>query len=94
MYSPSTLAPCCQDVNSPQIDLCACMCSAASAVSNSVTPWTVARQVSRSMGFSRQEDWSGLPFPPPGESSNTGIDPHLLHWQAESLPLSYQGTPN
>ena len=34
-----------------------------------VTPWTVARQAPLSMGFSRQEYWSGLPFPPPGESS-------------------------
>ena len=30
------------------------------------TPWTIARQVPLSMGFSRQEHWSGLPFPPPG----------------------------
>ena len=34
-----------------------------------VTPWTVAHQVPLSMGFSKQEYWSGLPFPPPGESS-------------------------
>ena len=33
------------------------------------TPWTVAYQVSPSMGFSRQEYWSGLPFPSPGDSS-------------------------
>ena len=31
-----------------------------------VTPWTIARQVPLSRGFSRQEHWSGLPFPPPG----------------------------
>ena len=34
-----------------------------------VTPWTVAHQAPPSVGFSRQEYWSGLPFPPPGESS-------------------------
>ena len=36
-------------------------------MSNSVTPWTVALQAPLSMGFSRQEYWSGLPFPPPGD---------------------------
>ena len=40
-----------------------------SVVSDSATPWTVAYQASPSMGFSRQEYWSGLPFPSPGESS-------------------------
>ena len=34
------------------------------------TPWTVARQASLSMGFSRQEYWSGLPFPSPGDGSS------------------------
>ena len=38
------------------------------------------------MGFSRQEYWSGLPFPPPGNLPDPGIEPHLLHWQADSLP--------
>ena len=36
-------------------------------------PWTVARQAPLSMGFSRQEYWSGLPFPPPGDLPDTGI---------------------
>ena len=39
----------------------------------SVTPWTVARQAPLSMGFSRQEHWRGLPFPPPGDLSDPGI---------------------
>ena len=38
-------------------------------------PWTVACQVTMPMGFSRQEYWSGLPFPPPGDLPNTGIKP-------------------
>ena len=38
-----------------------------------VTPWTVARQARLSMGFSRQEQWSGLPFPSPGDLPNPGI---------------------
>ena len=39
------------------------------------TPWTVACQAPLSMGFSRQEYWSGLPFPPPGDLPNPGIKP-------------------
>ena len=38
------------------------------------TPWTIARQASLSMGFSRQEYWSGLPFPPLGDLSDPGIE--------------------
>ena len=37
------------------------------------TPWTVARQAPQSMGFSKQEYWSGLPFPPPGDLLHPGI---------------------
>ena len=44
-------------------------------------------QASLSMGFSRQEYWSGLPFPPPGNLSDPGIEPCLLHWQADSFAL-------
>ena len=44
-------------------------------VSDSVIPWTVARQAPPSMGFSRQEYWSGLPFPSPGDLPNPGIKP-------------------
>ena len=40
-----------------------------------VTPWTVAYQVPPSMGFSRQEYWSGLPFPSPGDLPDPGIKP-------------------
>ena len=43
--------------------VCVCVCVSQSLVSNSATPWTVAHQAPMSMGFSRQEDWSGLPFP-------------------------------
>ena len=39
------------------------------------TPWTVALQAPLSMQFSRQEYWSGLPFPPPGDLPNPGIKP-------------------
>ena len=53
--------------------------------------WTVACQASLSMGFSRQEYWSGLPCPPPGDLPNAGIEPTSLTFpalQADSLPLS------
>ena len=43
-----------------------------------MTPWTVARQAPLSMGFSRQEYWSGLPFPPPGNFLKSGIEPESL----------------
>ena len=47
-----------------------------SVMSNSfATPWTVAHQAPLSMGFSRQEYWSGLPFPSPGDLPDTGIKP-------------------
>ena len=49
-----------------------------------VTPWTVACQAPLSMGFSRQEYWSGLPFPSPGDLPDPGIEPGSPTLQAES----------
>ena len=51
-----------------------------------VTPWTVAHQAPLSMGFSRQEYWSGLPFPSPGDLPNPGIEPRSPALQADALP--------
>ena len=45
------------------------------ATSDSATPWTATRQAPLSMGFFRQEYWSGLPFPSPGDHPNPGIKP-------------------
>ena len=50
------------------------------------TPWTVAHQSPLSIGFSRQEYWSGLPFPSPGDLPDPGIEPGSPALQAESLP--------
>ena len=50
-----------------------------------VTPWTIARQATLSMGFSRQKYWSGLPFPSPGYLPNPGIKPGSPTFQADSL---------
>ena len=49
------------------------------------TPWTVARQAPPFMGFSRQEYWSGLPFPSPGDLPNPGIEPMSATLQADTL---------
>ena len=49
------------------------------------TPWTVAHQAPLSMGFSRQEYWSGFPFPSPGDLPNPGIKPSSPTLQADSL---------
>ena len=54
-------------------------------MSNFATPWTVARQASLSMGFFRQEHWSGLPFPSPGDLPDPGIEPGSPALQADSL---------
>ena len=60
------------------------------------TPWTVAHQASLSMGFSRQEYWSGLPFPSPGNLPDPGVEPGSPTLQADSLPSEPPGeqTPN
>ena len=55
------------------------------------TPWTVAHQAPLSMGFSRQEYWSGLPFPSPGDLLDPGIEPRSLSLQAEALTSEPQG---
>ena len=60
------------------------------------TPWTITRQAPLSMGFSRQEYWSGLPRSPPGDLPSPGTEPVSLthlHWQAGSLPLLPPGKP-
>ena len=56
-----------------------------SRVRLSATPWTVAYQVPPSMGFSRQEYWSGVPFPSPGDLPNPGIKPGSPAFQADAL---------
>ena len=65
-----------------------------SVVSDSATLWTVAHQAPLSMEFSRQEYWSGLPFPSPGDLPNPGIEPMSPALQVDSLlsePLGSHG---
>ena len=81
--------------------VCVCVCACLlSCVQHFVTLWITARQSPRSMGFSLQEYWNGLPFPPqrdlpnifPTQGSNSHL-PHLLHWQIDSLSLIHWGSP-
>ena len=71
------------------------VCSVTSVVSNSLWPqWTVAHQAPLSMGFSRQEYWGGLPFPPPEDLPNLGIKPGSPTLQADTLPSEPLGKSN
>ena len=56
-----------------------------------MAPWTVACQAPLSMEFSRQEYWSGLPFPTPGDLPDPGIEPGSPTLQADSLPAEPLG---
>ena len=58
-----------------------------------VTPWTVAHQAPPSMEFSRQDCWSGLPFPSPGDLPDPGIEAGSPTWQADALPSQPPGKP-
>ena len=49
------------------------------------TPWNAAPHSLLSMGFPRQENWSGLLFPSPGSIPTQRLSPHLLHWQMDSF---------
>ena len=59
-----------------------------------MTPWAATCQAPLSIGFSRQEYWSGLPFPPPGDHPDSGIEPEFPvspALQADSLPTEPSG---
>ena len=73
-----------------------CVVKSLSCVRLFVTPWTVAHQAPPSMEFSRQEYWSGLPFPSPRDLPNPETEPvslSLLHWQVHSSLLSQLESP-
>ena len=72
--------------------LCACAQSL-SHVQLFAIPWTVSRQAPPSMGFSRQEHWSGLPFPPPGDLLHPGIESGQLCCRQILYCLRYKGSP-
>ena len=62
--------------------VCVCVCAKSLMCLTFATPWTVAHQASLSIEFSRQEYWSGLPFPPPGYLPNPGMEPASLEFRA------------
>ena len=57
------------------------------------TPWTIAYQASPTMGFSRQEYWSRLPFPSPGDLPDPGIEPGSPTLEADALTSEPPGKP-
>ena len=70
------------------------MLSHFSHVQLSVVLWTAACQAPLSLRFSRQEYWSGLPFPSPGDLLNPGIEPRSPALQEDSLPFELPRKPN
>jgi len=75
----------------PKFSLCVLCAQSLNHVWLFVTPWTVAHQAPLSTGFPRQDYWSGLPFPPPGDLPDPGIEPSLLHCRQILYPLSHLG---
>ena len=75
--------------------VCVCVCALShfSNVRLFATPWTIAHQVSLSMGFSRQEYWSELPCPTTRYLSDAGIKSTSPSLQVDSLPLNHWGNP-
>jgi len=57
------------------------------------SPWTIARRLLCPWGFSRQEYWSGLPFPPPGDLPNPGIEPRSPAWAGRFFTADPPGKP-
>ena len=68
-------------------------CASHSVLSDSLSPWTVDSQAPLSVEFSRQEYWSGWPFPSPGDLHNPGIKPKSCALQTDSSPSEPSGTP-
>ena len=76
--------------------VCVCVCTRAQLLSRLrlfVTPWTKAHKDPLSMGFSQQEYWGGLPFPPLGDLPDPGTDPTSPVLQANSLTLCHLRLP-
>ena len=72
---------------------CCVLCVSSSVVSDFAMPWTGAFQAPPSMGFSRQEYWSGLPFSSPGNLPNPGIQPGSPTLETDFLPSEPLGKP-
>ena len=86
---------CCSNKLS-QNDPGGCLCACVQLLSHDqlfATPSTIVPQAPVSMQFPRQEYWSGLPFPTPGDLPDLGIEAVSPALQVNSLPLSHQGRP-
>ena len=70
--------------------VCVCVCAHAQS-HQTQAPWTVAHQAPPSIEFSRQECWSELPFPPPGDLPNSGLEPRSSELQTDSSLSEPQG---
>ena len=70
--------------------VCMCPCELSCVFA---TPWTIAHHAPLSMEFSRQDYWSGLPFPSPGDLPNPGIEPRSPALQADALTSEPPGKP-
>ena len=78
---------------SSQLQFSLCVCSVPQSCPTVCHPLDCARQAPLFMGFPRQEYWSGLPFPSPGDLPNPGIEPGCPISQADSLPTEPPGKP-
>ena len=85
--------PCVHGISYGRILEC-CVLSHFNRVQLFVTPWIVVRQAPLSMGFSRQDYWSGLSFPHQGDLPNPGTEPRSPELQVDYLLLSHWGSPN
>ena len=74
-----------------RVCVCVCVCVSRSVVSDSAIPFTVALQAPLSMAFSRQEYWSGLPCPSPGDLPDPGFKPRSPALQADVLTSETPG---
>ena len=70
-----------------------CVCQLLNCVTLFETPWTIAHQPTLSIGFSKQEQWSGQPFPSPKVFPTQGLNLGLLHCRQTLYHLSHQGSP-
>ena len=80
-----------------QLYIKGCICAKSLRLCCFATLWTITSQAPLSMGFSRQEYWTGLPCSPPGDLSDPGIEPQspvAPALQGDSLPLSQRGSPS
>ena len=86
-FSVELVQACCLgDLTPTQLNFGVCVYESLSCIRLFVTPWAVAHQAPLSLGFSRQEYWSGLPFPSPRDLPDTGITPGFPELQVDSLP--------